>query len=269
MVTSPLSLTLGPTAFDNNDRWLEITIDGVPLVPRQPITRAATQSKCAVSLWMKVDKSASERILRTHALQVVTDTASRAVSGVNVGATGFVHGGYFSNSSTAGAGVFCEATAVSGNPFGGLFYSNAPDSTGVLGENHATSGTAFGVWGYTRSTEGEAVFGVADAQSGVNYGGRFWTFSSDGTGLQGWATAATGTTVGVLGTVTSGQGYAGYFEGGRNYFEGNVGIGTLSPLHQLHLASLGSTTSILNHNQTPVGTGTALRLFSKNGPYYG
>ena len=35
-----VELDFGASSFDNNDRWLEITVDGVPLVPRQPITRA-------------------------------------------------------------------------------------------------------------------------------------------------------------------------------------------------------------------------------------
>ena len=35
-----VELDFGASAFDNNDRWLEITVAGVPLVPRQRVTRA-------------------------------------------------------------------------------------------------------------------------------------------------------------------------------------------------------------------------------------
>jgi hypothetical protein len=38
----------------------------------------------------------------------------------------------------------------------------------------------------------------------------------------------------VRGEVTSPDGYAGYFKGGRNYFEGNVGFGTNSPRYRIH-----------------------------------
>ena len=35
-----VQLDFGANAFDNAERWLEISVDGVPLTPRQPITRA-------------------------------------------------------------------------------------------------------------------------------------------------------------------------------------------------------------------------------------
>ena len=35
-----VQLDFGANAFNNTDRWLEIVVDGVPLAPRQPITRA-------------------------------------------------------------------------------------------------------------------------------------------------------------------------------------------------------------------------------------
>ncbi len=49
------------------------------------------------------------------------------------------------------------------------------------------------------------------------------------------ATAATGTAYGVHGRVSSASGYAGYFEGGHNYFEGRVGIGTSAPTETLEV----------------------------------
>ena len=35
-----VQIDFGADAFNNADRWLDITVDGVPLVPRQPITRS-------------------------------------------------------------------------------------------------------------------------------------------------------------------------------------------------------------------------------------
>jgi photosystem II stability/assembly factor-like uncharacterized protein len=45
----------------------------------------------------------------------------------------------------------------------------------------------------------------------------------------GYASDTSGTNYGVCGRTDSSDGYAGYFLGGRNYFEGNVGIGTTDP----------------------------------------
>jgi len=62
-----------------------------------------------------------------------------------------------------------------------------------------------------------------------------------GYGVFGWATATTGTNFGVFGRSDSPDGYAGYFTGGRNYFDGSVGIGTNDPHGNLHV--VGGTDS--------------------------
>ena len=85
------------------------------------------------------------------------------------------------------------------------------------------------------SISGPAVYGEHTAGSGPTEGGRFASLSTDGRGVFGWATANGGATRGVYGKTSSSDGYAGYFEGGKNYFEGNVGIGTSNPLNMLHV----------------------------------
>jgi hypothetical protein len=77
--------------------------------------------------------------------------------------------------------------------------------------------------------------------AGTNWGGFFVAKGGSGTGVHGAATggsgrgvhgqaaSASGTNYGVYGETASNEGYAGYFRGGRNYFEGNVGIGTKNP----------------------------------------
>jgi hypothetical protein len=78
----------------------------------------------------------------------------------------------------------------------------------VLAHNTAASGTGRALIAVAESTTGIGVLGKATATSGVNYGGRFETDSASG--------------------------YAGAFFGGRNYFEGNVGIG-IAPQSKLHI----------------------------------
>ena len=89
---------------------------------------------------------------------------------------------------------------------GGWF--EAADGIGVFGR--ATGATSNAVMGRAEGSQGSAVFGLASASSGTNFA--------------------------VYGKTNSIAGYAGYFEGGRNYFQGNVGIGTNTPAVNLDVA---------------------------------
>jgi len=81
--------------------------------------------------------------------------------------------------------------------------------------NHCSIGSASngtGVVGHASGDNGRGVYGEADDPFGVNYG--------------------------VYGKTLSPDGYAGYFEGGKNYFQGNVGIGTNAPMRNLHVSDV-------------------------------
>lgn len=82
-------------------------------------------------------------------------------------------------------------------------YSEESVGTGLLGYASATTGSATGVLGVSSASEGSGIRGIVHHESGVNYA--------------------------IYGDTNSTNGYAGYFLGGRNYFEGNVGIGTEEP----------------------------------------
>lgn len=115
--------------------------------------------------------------------------------------------------------------------------TNNPAGRGLQGFNFAASGTAEGIWAETASVTGTGLRARATAATGANYAAFFDTLSTGGTAVFGTATAATGTTYGVWGNVASTSGYAGYFTGGRNYFQGNVGIGNTAPAYPLQIGS--------------------------------
>jgi Chaperone of endosialidase len=98
---------------------------------------------------------------------------------------------------------------------------------GVYGLTTAPTTTTTGVFGHTKSNAGRGVYGYADSSTGVTYGVYGFAVSNQARAVIGEALSNTGTTYGVYGRVVSPDGYAGYFQGGKNYFEGTVGIGVL------------------------------------------
>jgi len=153
-----------------------------------------------------------------HAVDVVSD-GERAISGENNAASGVAHG------------VYGESVGINGR--------------GVSGEATASSGTTYGVLGRSYSTGGRGVYGNASASSGSTHGVSGQSWSSTGRGVNGLASATSGVNYGVYGKTDSPDGYAGYFAGGRNYFEGNVCIGQSNPLTTLHLGGTPSVDGLM------------------------
>jgi len=148
------------------------------------------------------------------------------------------YGGYFEAVGDRGCGVYGEASGSNGSGvygyasntgdfqhYGGYFQANGKNGTGVYGKATGTDGQ--GIVGLATGSDGRGVMGIAPSSSGINYG--------------------------VYGQTKSMEGYAGFFEGGKNYFEGNVGIGTTSPVTKLHVE--GSSDSAIMGKNTGFGHG--------------
>ena len=145
------------------------------------------------------------------------------LSGTNNNTDGY--GLYGWAQGTDGVGVYGLASNTgAGMSFGGAFYSNS------------TSGV--GAYGQANGDDGIGVYGIAGQTGAVtNYGGRFISYGDNSYGVYGWGQGANG--IGVYGKSNSGTG--GYFTStsgnGLIVENGNVGIGTTSPIAKLDVRS--------------------------------
>ncbi len=131
--------------------------------------------------------------------------------------------------------IYADHTSTSGTSYGVWARSAAISGTGIRGTTLHPTGITYGVYGETESTAGTGVYAVSAASTGTTYGLQSYAASSSGRAVYGFATAVSGTSYGIYGRTNSVTGYAGYFEGGRNYFQGNIGIGETSPMVPLHI----------------------------------
>jgi hypothetical protein len=130
----------------------------------------------------------------------------------------------------------------------------------------------YGVVGETKSTAlgnaGAGVLGLASATTGGSAGVRGETASPLGRGLFGFATSGTGVNYGIYGTTSSPDGFAGYFTGGKNYFQNNVGIGTDNPAYKLHIIGTADKGSVyIGPNSTINDTSEIIFAEDNTGTY--
>ncbi len=127
--------------------------------------------------------------------------------------------------------------------------TNNPTGRALQGFNFATTGSGAGIWAETAANAGTGIRARATSTSGSNVAGYFDTASNGGIAVYGDATATTGAPIGVWGKVaTTSNGYAGYFSGGKSYFEGKVGIGTQNPTSYLTVSVNDAGPLILGSN---------------------
>ena len=187
-------------------------------------------------------------------------TSGIGVLGNATTTTGSTYGVYGQNASASGRGVLGFATSATGNTYGVSGQTSSDAGTGVLGTATSATGNVTGVWGNVASTSAgaTALYGTATGASGSTYGVWGTNTSSTGYGVYGQNTSAAGVNYGVVGDVASATAYAGYFIGGRNYFQGNVGIGIPAPLEKLDVVGNVQFTGALMPNSTAGTSGQAL-----------
>lgn len=130
----------------------------------------------------------------------------------------------------------------------------------------------------SNDTRARAVFGKATATTGSDGVGVYgYTLGDAGHGVRGYAADSAGTNYAVSGHTASANGYAAHFTGGRNYFEGNVGIGTDEPAYPLHAelhansgravygkATATATTGTGVYGQADAGSGRAVVAYASS-----
>jgi len=201
------SLDFGVDAYAFNQAlWLEIEVEG-DLLGRQKL-------------------EATPFALNTRGITVLPD------GGLEVGvspdtpqpSTGIVSFGH--HTGLVGLSDFENGAAVWGTNY-------LPNGFGMGGRFDALSPDGVGVYG---SGGFEGGFFVSTRQSGDSYGVYARSFfSPTGVGVRAESRSETGPTKGIHASVDSPDGFAGYFEGGKNYFEGRVGIGMDAPTHTLEV----------------------------------
>lgn len=166
-----------------------------------------------------------------------TGAGSYGVWGKATGAAYISNGVRGDSASVVGRGVYGFATSYTGITNGVRGNSQSVDGSGVYGIASNSQGNNHGVYGETNSGDGNGVFGHASAAGGTGEGVLGLSESTTGIGVRGYGFTPTGTNYGVWGETNSATGYAGYFTGGRNYFEGRVGVGIDAPSDQLHVSA--------------------------------
>lgn len=147
--------------------------------------------------------------------------------------------------------------------FYGIGVSGKGGWKGVVGTVAGTAGGSY------LGVHGNASNSVANGSSGNTYGGYFsGSGGINNYGVHGSATtsnATAGTTYGGYFTASGGaNNYGIYAYGGKNYLQGNVGLGTTTPAARLHLKGNNYPDSFMFLDTTAINQDSGMR-FLENG----
>ena len=244
-----VQIDFGADAFNNADRWLEISVDGVPLMPRQPITRApySIQTRGIVvndaqHVGMGVNPGAYrlrawnltggafEAIASGRAVEAISTEGDMAILASNQSVDGMAVFAQHQPSQNQGwigtpdYGVYGRANDVD-NDWAGYFFGRAHVSNTLFvgREDPITSNEFFGF----NAPVGDDTFGGMYISTNAETAWPFYGYAAGGTfdmwhyydgGTQKWHLVNNGNRL----TVQS---------------NGNVGIGTTGPTSRLHVVS--------------------------------
>ncbi|HEX8876944.1 MAG TPA: tail fiber domain-containing protein [Phycisphaerales bacterium] len=199
-------------AFTGDARWLEVSINGVPQLPRTMILATPYAQRALTSNSLRLPFSASMSTASGHALRITNDSASG--NGVIMGAAGSP---ISTNSSPF------EPTGVRGDSFFGtgvLGVSAGPSSSGVAGINDAPSGV--GALGSAKGPTGIGVVGEAGSAFGIGVRGR-----TTGVGGAGVLALSSDANTFALIAQNTGNGVT-FLSKGESIFAGDVSLGSSS-----------------------------------------
>ncbi len=225
----------GSDAFNGEKRWLQIAVKCstdpgyVALNPRQPL-HPAPYAVYAVRPWQS---NGNDIYYEDGMVGVGTDTPSFPIH-AEIDSPFISRVIYARQANTLDTGYQHGVEGRNDGCFG----------SGIRGVATTDCGFNYGVWGVHSGDQGTAVYGLASSGSGSGTGVFGWTNGPSGTGVEGRMNSSSGTGAGVHGHTNSDDGYAGYFVGGRNYFGGNVGIGTNEPQAPIHVVKDVGTVKI-------------------------
>ncbi|MBN2541447.1 hypothetical protein JXI42_01120 [bacterium] len=237
----------------NKDYWLQIMVDGDKLLPRTKLTTSpyAFRAMYADSVagsgdndWTRdwnhlytynITDSVGIGIINPKYKLHVEDSVDgiAAISGDAVG--------YFRNTSSSlnnyAAAVYAENISSVDYGYGGVFKGQYVGAYG--GVVHTGVLDYYGLYGYVERD-------LETDPSGLNYGVYGNAVNGiDNYGVFGIGTGS-GTNYGVYGTAAGGAvNWAGYFDNGNVYIANNIGIGTETPEHVLHVEGVEDTSVLL------------------------
>jgi hypothetical protein len=284
-----VDIDFGIPVFTRQPRWLEITVNGATLEPRQRLSPKLSHDPIDDEL---IEDVVGSEMLEPSVHQADGLTGTQAapsgsalrtgslakISGADGDAAtqwqppGVVHEGspdelpddpdgndeYSEPMQSSdgwklnGSNIFYNtgnvAIGASNSSNARLRVREGGTNFGIFSEHTATSGQRRAVFGRTESSRGTGVYGWARnnandrnwgvygrAEGGKGRGVEGRADGETGRGVFADARATEGVNYGLYARTFSDEGFAGYFQGGRSYFEGSVGIGTSNPAFKLQV----------------------------------
>ncbi len=239
----------GSDPFNGQARWLQVTVSGQPLTPRQSLTATphASYAGTARRLALPFEGSANPalealfKVTNTNAggrfggiFQITgTGNDSRALTGLATGSSGLTYGLFGDSNSTEGIGVYGETSG----------------HAGVQGVSKAASRVTYGMYGESsNSSQGRGVCGLG------HYG------------VEGIAADASGYGGVFLGAGPLGSGNA-LLVGGdaeiQGQIVGNLGVGTDAPDVKLHVVG-GNDSAPAGGGYIQTGSSTSTNISIDN-----